>query len=91
MESEKLSEKYPSRERLWTERDVEQQLEALRQQVLHLSSVVDDLVSHQNQMQHHQHAVSGELFVPLRAWQQLDNDRRPANRRYIPMGLRDKE
>ena len=77
-----------SRERLWTERDVEQKLEALRQQVVHLSYVIEQYNKNIDGLNIHQHAPDGRLLVPMFG---ASADLLGYDGGRIPIGLRDKE
>lgn len=76
----------PSRERLWTERDVDQKLEALRQQIVQLTHLTYSMSDESAGMNRHEHGVDGRILVPL-----VDNNIRPYRRDRVPTALRDKE
>lgn len=75
-----------SREAIWPERDINQKLEALRQQVLCLTSIIEDWRDLLSKLAVHQHSENGALVLPLRY-----TEERRLHSPYIPMGLRDKE
>lgn len=75
------------RDKLWTERDAEQKLEALRQQVMQLIYVCQNQRAEINHLLRHQHGANGVLLTPF---DDLSN-RPPGYRGHMPMGLRDKE
>lgn len=75
------------RERLWTERDTEQKLEALRQQVLRLTRDCNDQRATIAHLLTHQHGSNGTLLM---SFESVSNG--PSGYRgHMPMSLRDKE
>ena len=76
---------FPSREKLWTERNQEEKLEALRQELLKTISGTQMAQEMSSRLMHHVHGLHGEILAPM---DRLDG---PQGRRYVPMSLRDKE
>ena len=76
----------PCREKLWTERDVEQKLEALRQHIIYLTDNAQSSRGVLNGLIRHEHSADGRLLVPLN-----DNNNGPYRRDRVPTALRDKE
>lgn len=78
------------REKLWTERDTEQKLEALRQELLHLSYLCHDQRKQLERLMLHQHGAHGEILAPIHGpFVLVEHPREYSGN--TPMGLRDKE
>lgn len=76
---------YISREKLWTERDAVEKLEALRGVVLVLQRQLNDMLKIVGALEGHMHMPDGTV---VREISFPDTDRTGF---YVPMGLRDKE
>jgi len=76
----------PCREKLWTERDVEQKLEALRQQLIYLTHKTRSSRGVLDVLMRHEHGVDGRLLVPL-----IDSNIGSYERDRVPTALRDEE
>lgn len=75
------------RDKLWPERDVEQKLQALRDQVVHLTHTVDWMREALQKMEQHEHGNNGLLVPP----HDRSRDHPTGYYRHIPTSLRDKE
>ena len=88
-ESDMSNEKYtstlsgPCREKLWTERDVDQKLEALRDELLWALRTIRMLEERSNMMLAHSH-LGTQLVVPVGNYTEHSVG-------YVPTGLREKE
>ena len=76
----------PCREKLWTERDVDQKLEALRAELLWAHRTIRMLEERSNMLLAHTHIGKGfKLVVPV------DNYSGELSAGYVPTGLRETE
>ena len=78
-----------SRDKLWTDRDYIEKIEALRHQVVYLSIHVDDLCSAIEKLSVHEHNHAGQVLTRL----DVSDARDPIGyrRNPIPLALRDNE
>jgi hypothetical protein len=76
---------FPPREKLWTERNQEEKLEALRLELLRVLAIADASREISHNLMRHVHGVHGEILVPIDG----SNGHRGYGRN-IPMSLRDK-
>jgi hypothetical protein len=75
-----------SREKLWTERNQDEKLEALRLELLRVLAIADASRDASRNLMRHVHGARGEILCPLDG---IDGPH--GYGRHIPMSLRDKE
>jgi len=77
------------REKLWTERDASEKLEALRAELIRLSHLTSNLVDQVYKLVEHQHAPNGQVLGPIGERGSIG---KPLGYQYrVPVSLRDKE
>ena len=75
------------REKLWTERDVAEKLDALRRELVSVYSRLQEQAACIEKLMQHRHFPEGQLAMPL-----VENYNRPLGyRSQVPTALRDKE